>query len=50
MMLQMTNEEIELYEKLDKEVNESEKNKIRERLKEIAIQRQEELKDCPFCH
>lgn len=50
MMLQMTNEEIELYEKLDKEVNESEKNKIRERLKEIAIQRQEELKDCPFRH
>lgn len=50
MMLQMTNEEIELYEKLDKEVNESEKNKIRERLMEIAIQQQKELKDCPFAH
>ncbi len=50
MMLQPTDEQIKLYEKLDKTESSEEKEKIFKRLKEIAIQRQEELKNCPFCH
>ena len=50
MMLQPTNEEYELYKKLDKVTDEKEKETIRKRLKEIAIPQKEALKDCPFAH
>lgn len=50
MMLQPTNEQVELYDRLSKSTDEKEKEEIRKRLKEIAIQRDEELKNCPFCH
>ena len=50
MMLQPTNEEYELYKKLDKVTDEKETDTIRKRLKEIAIQQKEALKDCPFAH
>lgn len=52
MMLQPTREQVELRNKLLSSTNEKEKEKetIRERLKEIAIQRDEALKDCPFAH
>lgn len=50
MMLQPTEEEIELFQKLKETDDEIEKNKIRIRLKEITMKQKEELKDCPFCH
>ncbi|MFQ9269735.1 MAG: hypothetical protein ACLS4X_01370 [Ruminococcus callidus] len=50
MMLQPTREQVELRNKLLSSTNEKEKETIRERLKEIAIQRDEALKDCPFAH
>ena len=50
MMLQPTSEQVELRNRLLNSKNEKEKEEIRKRLKEIAIARQEELKDCPFCH
>lgn len=50
MMLQPTNEQVELYKKLDQTADKKEQEKILERLKEIAIQRDEALKDCPFAH
>lgn len=50
MMLLPTNEEYELYQKLRKTTDEKEKEMIRKRLKEIAIQQKEALKDCPFAH
>lgn len=50
MMLQPTREQVELRNKLLSSTNEKEKETIRERLKEIAIQRDETLKDCPFAH
>ena len=50
MMLQPTKEQVELRNKLLSSTNEKEKETIRKRLKEIAIQRDEALKDCPFAH
>lgn len=50
MMLQPTNEQVELRSRLRNSGNEKEKAEIRKKLKEIAIQRQEELKNCPFAH
>lgn len=50
MMLQPTREQVELRNKLLSSTNEKEKEAIRERLKEIAIQRDEALRDCPFAH
>lgn len=50
MMIHLTDEECELYQKLRKATDEKEKEAIRKRLKEIAIQRDKELKDCPFAH
>ena len=50
MMLLPTNEEYELYKKLDQTTDKKEREKILERLKEIAIQQKEALKDCPFAH
>ena len=50
MMLQPTAEEIELFRRLKETNDENEKNKIRVRLKEIAMEQKEELKDYPFCH
>lgn len=50
MMIHLTDEEYELYQKLRKATDEKEKEAIRKRLKEIAIQRDKELKDCPFAH
>lgn len=50
MMLQPTNEQVELRNRLRNSDDEKEKAEIRKRLKEIAIQRQGELKDCPFSH
>lgn len=50
MMLQPTEEEAKLYDEL-KKTNDPEKIKrIRARLYEIALQEEEELKDCPFVH
>lgn len=50
MMLQPTSEQVELRNKLLSSTNEKEKETIRKRLKEIAIQQKEVLKDCPFAH
>ncbi len=50
MMLQPTNEEVKFYKNLDQTTDKKEQEKILERLKEIAIQRDEALKDCPFAH
>ena len=50
MMLQPTREQVELINKLLSSTNEKEKETIRKRLKEIAIQQKEALKDCPFAH
>ena len=50
MMLQPTDEQVELYRKLDQTTDKEEQEKILKRLKEIAIQRHKELKDCPFAH
>lgn len=50
MMLQPTREQVELRNKLLSSTNEKEKETIREKLKGIAIQRDEALKDCPFAH
>lgn len=48
MMIHLTDEEYELYQKLRKATDE--KEAIRKRLKEITIQQREALKDCPFAH
>ena len=50
MMLQPTKEEVELRKKLLSSNDDEEIKSIRRRLKEIAIQRDKELKDCPFAH
>ena len=50
MMLQPTKEQVELRKKLRSSNDDEEKKGIRKRLKEIAIQRDKELKDCPFAH
>ena len=50
MMLQPTEREIELFQKLKETTDECEKNKIRLELKEITIKQKKKLKDCPFCH
>jgi hypothetical protein len=50
MMIQMNNEQLELYDKLERETNLEEIKKIRERLREISKERDEKLKDCPFAH
>ena len=50
MMLQPTSEQVELRNKLLSSTNEKEKETIRKRLKEIAIQQKEALKDCQFAH
>lgn len=50
MMLQPTSEQVELRNKLLSSTNEKEKETIRKRLKEIAIQQKEALKDCPLAH
>ncbi len=50
MMLQPTKEEVELRKKLRSSNDDEEKKKIRKRLKEIAIQCDKELEDCPFAH
>lgn len=49
MMLQPTEKEFELFQKLKETTDEDEKNKLRLELKEIAMKQKEELKDCPFC-
>lgn len=48
MMLQPTMEQVELRNRLLNSTDE--KEAIRKRLKEIAIQRDKALKDCPFAH
>jgi len=50
MMIQPTKEQVELRKKLLDSNDDEEKKKIRKRLKEIAIQQNEKLKDCPFVH
>lgn len=50
MMLQMSKEEIELYDKLEKATDRGEIDKINQEIRKIALKRQEELKDCPFAH
>lgn len=50
MMLQPTMEQVELRNGLLNSTDEKEKEAIRKRLKEIAIQQREALKDCPFAH
>ena len=50
MKLQPTDQQVELYRKLDQTTDKEEQEKIVKALKEIAIQRDKELKDCPFAH
>lgn len=50
MMLQATEEENKIFEKLHNAKNESEKEKIRQELREYLKKRREELKECPFAH
>lgn len=50
MMIQFTKEQAELYNKLKITKDKKEVQKIRNRLKEISAQRQEQLKNCPFAH
>lgn len=50
MMLHFSDEEIELFDRLDKAKTEEEWKEINEKIREIALKQQEELKDCPFCH
>lgn len=50
MMVQGTKRENELYDKLKETTDPAEIAKIRQELHEIAIQQDENLKDCPFVH
>ena len=49
-MIQMFDEELELYEKLKTCTDEKEILEIREKLKEFYKKRQDMLKDLPFAH
>ena len=50
MMLQPTEEEVKLYEELEKAKTKEEVEKINKKIKELAEKQDEELKDCPFVH
>lgn len=50
MMLQAAEEETRLYAELDKCKDEKRRKEIRERLKEIFLEEEEKLKNCPFAH
>ena len=50
MMLQPTEEELELYRKLDDAKNAEERKEIEEELKACILKKREKLKDCPFAH
>lgn len=50
MMIQPTEEEVNLLKELKEITDEERKNEIRKKLKEIAVKQKEELKGYPFCH
>ena len=50
MMIHMSDEEMELYNKLKTCTDEKEILEIREKLKEFSKKRQEMLKDLPFAY
>lgn len=50
MMLQPTEEEIELYRKLDDAKIDEERKEIEAELKACIIKKREKLKDCLFAH
>ena len=50
MMLQETEEEKELYKKIDEAQSEEERKKAVEELRAYLIKRKEEFKDYPFAH
>lgn len=50
MMLQPSEEEIKLYEKLNAAKSENEREEPTEKLRAYLLRKKEELKDCPFAH
>ena len=50
MMIPFTDEERAIYDKLEVTKDPDEIKKLRDRLREIAKQIDEEYKDCPFVH
>lgn len=50
MMLQPSEEEIKLYEKLNAAKSENEREEATEKLRAYLLRKKEELKDCPFAH
>ena len=50
MMLQPSEEEIKLYEKLNAAKSETEREEATEKLRAYLLRKKEELKDCPFAH
>jgi len=50
MMIPLTQEQLDLYEQLEKAKSLEEKNKIEERLSEIRIEREKEFDNYPFAH
>lgn len=50
MMVQPTEEELKLYEKLDAATTKEEKAEIEKKLREYLLKREEEFKDYPFAH
>lgn len=50
MMLHLGKEAVDLYNRLEKTDDKEEIKQIKERLRELSKQRDEELNDCPFVH
>ena len=50
MMIQFTEEQNRLYDELEICKDEKRRKEIRKRLDEIAHEKAEELKNCPFAH
>lgn len=50
MMLQPSEEELKLYEKLNAAKSETEREEAIEKLREYLLRKKEELRDCPFAH
>ncbi len=50
MLIHPTKEQVELREKLAKCTDDAERKIITEKLRELAVERDNQLKDCPFEH
>lgn len=50
MMILFTDEQTRLYDELEKTTDPERIKEIRKRLLEIAKEREDEYKDCPFVH